>query len=279
MYIRFWGARGSSPVSGKKYLKYGGSTSCIEVRADGYEQTIMIDFGTGAPALGRDCLRTNRMDLDVLMTHTHWDHITGFPMFPLLFVPGSRLRFHYNPRYQGNPEKLVVKDMMAAPHFPVSAKDLSASFSFCEVDSEFFLGPVKIRSIPLSHTNLGLGYRLENKGKIFVFLTDNELGFQHNGARAFEDYAQFCQDADLLVHDAEYFTQEEYQQKKGFGHSLVQHVLDLAGKARVKSLGLFHHNSERTDDEIDFLIDGLNTQKSKHGLDVFAVAQDKVIYL
>ncbi len=279
MYIKCWGARGSSPVSGKQYLRYGGCTSCLEVRANGSDQTVMIDFGTGAPTFGRECLRVNRMDLEVLMTHTHWDHITGFPMFPLLFIPGSRLRFHYNPRYQGNPEKLVIKDMMTAPHFPVKAKDLGASFSFSEVGSEFFLGHLKISSIPLSHPNLGLGYRLECNGKIFVFLTDNELGFQHKGSKTFEDYVHFCTDADLLFHDAEYFTQEEYQHKKGFGHSLVQHVLDLAVKARVKSLGFFHHNSERTDDEIDSLVNGLSSTGSKHGLEIFAVAQDKEISL
>lgn len=279
MYIKCWGARGASPVSGKQFLKYGGNTTCIEVRAGDPEQTILIDFGSGAPAMGRDCLRTNRMDLDVLITHTHWDHINGFPLFPLLFIPGSRISFYYDSNYQGNPEKLVIQDMMAAPHFPVSAKELSASFSFFDAGSEFYLGPVKILSIPLSHPNFGLGYRLEYLGKSFVFLTDNELGFQHNGSRTFEDYIQFCQEADLLIHDAEYFSQEEYQQKKGFGHSLVQHVLDLAGKSRVKSLGLFHHSSERTDDEIDFLIKGFASSRSEYGFDVFAVAQEMEINL
>jgi phosphoribosyl 1,2-cyclic phosphodiesterase len=279
MYIKCWGARGASPVSGKQFLKYGGNTTCIEVRAGDPEQTILIDFGSGAPAMGRDCLRTNRMDLDVLITHTHWDHITGFPLFPLLFIPGSRIRFYYNSNYQGNPEKLVIQDMMTPPHFPVSAKDLSASFSFFEVGSEFFLGPIKIRSIPLSHPNLGLGYRLEYLGKSFVFLTDNELGFQHQGAKTFQDYVLFCRDADLLIHDAEYFSQEEYQQKKGFGHSLVQHALDLGARARVKSLGFFHHNSERTDEDIDLLLSRLASANPRFKFDIFAVAQEMEVNL
>ncbi len=279
MYIKCWGARGSSPVSGKEFVRYGGNTTCVEVRVGEPEQTIMIDFGTGALPMGRELVRKNKLDLDVLLTHTHWDHITGFPLFPLLYIPGSRLRFFYNPRYQGNPEKLVVQNMMSSPHFPVAIKDLSACFKYSKVGSKFYIGLVKIESIPLSHPNLGLGYRLEHKGKSFVFLTDNELGFRHPGGGSLEDYTEFCRDADLLIHDAQYFNQHEYEQRRCFGHSQVNDVLELVSKARVKSLGLFHHSSDRTDDQIDALIKKLAGSATSFEFDVFAVAQEKVIFL
>jgi phosphoribosyl 1,2-cyclic phosphodiesterase len=267
-------------VSGKNFLKYGGNTSCLEVRTGDPEQTILIDFGTGALPMGQRLARENTKELDVLITHAHWDHIMGFPLFPLLFIPGAVLRFHYNPRYQGNPEKTVLKDMMASPHFPVSIKNIPAEFIFSEVESEFFIGPIYIQSMPLSHPNLGLGYRLKHNNKSLVFLTDNELGHIHRGGKSLEDYAWFCRDADLLIHDAEYYYQHEYDHTRGFGHSLAEHVLDLAGKAGVKSLGLFHHNRERTDDQIEAMVAELNGSYSgKFDFDIFAVAQDQEIIL
>jgi len=280
MQIKCWGARGSSPVSGKEFVRYGGSTTCIEVRAGNPERILMIDFGTGSLPMGRELNRDNVSDLDVLITHTHWDHIMGFPLFPYLFVPGNRLSFHYNSRYQGNPEKLVVQDMMAAPHFPVRLKDLSADIEYNEVGSAFSIGPVKVRSIPLSHPNLGLGYSLEHKGRIFVFLTDNELGFRHPGGKSLEEYALFCRDADLLIHDAEFFTPQEYKKTTGFGHSMAHHVLELARIAGVKSLGLFHHNRARTDDQIDLFMKHLTgSAASEFSFDIFAVSQEEVIHL
>lgn len=280
MYIKCWGARGSSPVSGKEFIKYGGNTTCIEVMAGTPQQTILIDFGTGALPMGRELVRQGKKNLDVLLTHTHWDHIMGFPLFPLLFVPGSSIKFHFNPAFQGNPEKLVVQDMMKSPHFPINPERLPAEFSYQKVGRDFSIGQVMIRSIPLSHPNLGLGYRLEHGDTAFVFLTDNELGHAHRGGRSFDEYVRLCKGADLLIHDAEYFDQQEYQQTKGFGHSTVEHVLELAAKAGVKSLGLFHHNRERTDDEIDQLIHQLNqTAHEKYNFDIFAVYQGQKISL
>ncbi|MFP4084627.1 MAG: MBL fold metallo-hydrolase [Desulfonatronovibrio sp.] len=280
MYIKCWGARGSSPVSGQEFLKYGGNTTCIEVRAGKPRQTILIDFGTGALPMGREFVRQGNKNLDVLLTHTHWDHIMGFPLFPLLFVPGSRIKFHFNPTFQGNPEKLVVLNMMKSPHFPVNPQRLPARFSYQQTGSDFKIGSVKITSIPLSHPNLGLGYRLEYAGKNFVFLTDNELGHAHPGGKSLDEYIRFCDGADLLIHDAEYFDQHEYKQTKGFGHSTVDQAMELAAKAGVKSLGLFHHNRERTDNEIDQLIHQLNqTAPEKYTFNIFAVYQGLEINL
>ncbi|MFO7728041.1 MAG: MBL fold metallo-hydrolase [Desulfonatronovibrio sp.] len=280
MYIKCWGARGSAPVSGKEFLRYGGNTTCIEVRADNPQQSILIDFGTGALPMGLELVRRDVKNLDVLITHSHWDHIMGFPLFPLLFVPDSRIKFHFNPAFLGNPEKLVVQDMMKSPHFPISPERLPVRFSYQQTGSDFKIGQVKITSIPLSHPNLGMGYRMESAGKSFVFLTDNELGHPHPGGKSFDEYTRFCRGADLLIHDAEYFNQQEYNQTKGFGHSTVDHVLELAAKAGVESLGLFHHNRQRTDQQIDQMIHQLNRDApAKYKFDIFAVYQGQEINL
>lgn len=278
MYIKCWGARGSSPVSGKEFLKYGGDTSCLEIRAGNSEQIIVIDMGTGALPLGRSLVQSENIHIHALFTHTHWDHVMGFPLFPLLFVPGSSITFYYNPRFQGNPQKLIVQDMMAGPHFPVRIDNLPVTIHYNQIKSQFQINELKINTIPLSHPNLGLGFRLEHEGKSFVFLTDNELGFRHRGGKTIDEYAHFCRDADLLIHDSEYFTKEEYLKHQGFGHSHAEQVMELAHKAKVKSLGLFHHNRERTDDQIDNYLKTISFNKPDD-LKIFAVAQGQEINL
>jgi ribonuclease BN (tRNA processing enzyme) len=280
MYIKCWGARGSSPVSGKKFIKYGGNTSCLEIRAGDPEQVLLLDFGTGALPMGLKLTRENNKDLSVLLTHYHWDHIMGFPLFPLLFLPDSKLRFYFAPEHQDNPEKMVVKELMKPPHFPLGINEIPVRFNFYEVGSSFSIGSLRIKNIPLSHPNHGLGYRLEHNNKSLVFLTDNELGFRHPGAGSVEDYVHFCLGADLLIHDAEYFSPLEYEQVRGFGHSLVDHVIELAQMSGVKSLGLYHHNRERDDDQIDMLVARLNRESAeKYNFEIFALAQEQEIYL
>lgn len=278
MYIKCWGSRGSFPVSGKEFNKYGGNTSCLEVRTGNSEQIIVIDMGTGALPLGKSLVQSENIHIHALFTHTHWDHVMGFPLFPLLFVPGSSITFYYNPKFQGNPRKLIVQNMMAAPHFPVRIDNLPVTIHYKQVGPQFKINEIKIQTIPLSHPNLGLGFRLEHEGKSFVFLTDNELGFRHRGGKTMDEYAQFCKDADLLIHDSEYFTREEYLKHQGFGHSCAEQVMELALKARVKSLGIFHHNRERTDAQIDNFLETIPSKYSEK-FNVFAVAGKQEIIL
>ncbi|MFN2267326.1 MAG: MBL fold metallo-hydrolase [Desulfonatronovibrio sp.] len=278
MYIKCWGARGSSPVSGKEFLKYGGNTSCLEIRVGNPEQIFIIDLGSGALPLGRSLMESENIHIHALFTHTHWDHIMGFPLFPLVFVPESSITFYYNPKFQGNPKKLIVQDMMAAPHFPVRIDNLPVTIHYRQIESQFQINELKIKTIPLSHPNLGLGFRLEHQGKSFVFLTDNELGLKHNGGKSTDEYADFCRHADLLIHDSEYFTREEYSKHQGFGHSHAEQVIELALKAGVKSLGLFHHNRKRTDIQIDSFLKTISYNKTDN-LNIFAVAQGQEISL
>lgn len=280
MYIKCWGARGSAPACGKEFVEYGGHTSCLEIRVNHSGQTIIIDLGTGVLECGQELLNQERTKLSILLTHTHWDHIQGFPLLPLLYCSKAKLKFYYNPRYQGNPALVVTRDLLSAPHFPVHFAQLPAELSYHQVQNDFNIGSLEIKSIPLSHPNLGLGYRMSYKNKSLVFLTDNELGYRHPGSRSFVDYIQFCSGADLLIHDAEFYTRQEYQQFKGFGHSLLEDVLQLAQRAEVNSLGLFHHNRDRTDEQIKKAIARLHAnQQDKFHCQIFALAQGQEIEL
>jgi ribonuclease BN (tRNA processing enzyme) len=165
---------------------------------------------------------------------------------------------------------------MAPPHFPVPARDISATIiTSYSVKSHLDVGGVHIETIALNHPNQGLGFRITENGRSFVFLTDNELDETYEQGSSYTDFVDFCRDADLLVHDGEY-TREEYLLTRTWGHSRYEDALKLAEDAGVKRLGLFHHNQERTDAEIDRIVDACRKMLTDKGscLDCFAVAQD-----
>jgi phosphoribosyl 1,2-cyclic phosphodiesterase len=250
--VRCWGARGSIPVSGPEFVRYGGDTTCIEIRSKN-DALLVIDAGTGIRRLGCQLLEQGREDLTLLFTHTHWDHVLGLPFFKLLYNPKVRIDLYGSPGLQGNIAKLLAR-VMAPPLFPLPFNELPSRLTGLEWRGESLqVDSLRVTRIALSHPNLGAGYRIEEDGKSFVFLTDNELSQHHRGGRSFEEYVAFCREADLLVHDAEY-TPEEYPSRRGWGHSHFEDAARLAKTAGVKTLGLFHHNQERTDDGLDELV-------------------------
>ena len=249
MKVKFWGVRGSIPVCGKDYLKYGGDTTCVEIRSKKGD-LIILDAGTGIRHLGKELIKKNKTSFNMLFTHSHWDHIMGFPFFAPIYRKSTDIILR-GCSFCAESVKEVLAKTMRPPGFPVKFEEISASFNFQPISAaNFEIGGIKITPIELSHPNYGLGYRFQEDGKSFVFLTDNELGFSHPVSRSFEDYVDFCKGADLLVHDAEY-TEEEYPKKKTWGHSTNKQALDLALKAEVKRLGLTHHNQDRTDSQVD----------------------------
>lgn len=252
MKVRCWGARGSVPVSGPEYVRYGGDTTCIEIRSKN-DAILVIDAGTGIRRLGCQLVAEERFDLTLIFTHTHWDHVLGLPFFKLLYNPKVHIDLYGSRGLQGSITKLLGR-VMAPPLFPVPFTSLPS-----RIDSRDWTGEVlmvdtlRVTRIALSHPNLGAGYRIEEDGRSFVFLTDNELSHPHRGGRSFEEYVAFSRGADLLVHDAEY-TPEEYPGRIGWGHSHIEDAARLARAAGVKTLGMFHHNQERTDDGVDELV-------------------------
>ncbi len=279
MLITGWGARGSIPVSGKEYVKYGGDTTCIEIRSRDND-VIIIDAGSGIRKLGNKLIATEPRTYNMLLTHAHWDHLLGFPFFKPIYAKGTKITIHGCPFAQQS-IKYILSKSMTAPYFPVEFHQLQAEFVFREPCTDVFeIGPIRITPINLSHPNQGLGFRFDEDGKSFVFLTDNELTFIHPGGREYREYVEFTAGADLLVHDAEY-TEAQYKITKGWGHSVYTDALRLAMDAGVNQFGLFHHNQDRTDKDLDLIVDDCRriASEGQSKLKCFAVQAGKDITL
>lgn len=279
MIIRCWGARGSIGVSGTPYIKYGGDTACIEIRTKD-DDIIIVDAGTGIRRLGNRLLEEERFHYTLLFTHAHWDHIMGFPFFRPIYDRRTKINIINCTPVQGNMQTLL-SHTMSAPHFPVPYDIIKADIGYQQIcQREFDLDSVQIAVIPLSHPNKGVGYRFVEEGKSFVFLTDNELSHRHPGGAGYAEFVDFCRDVDFLIHDAEY-TPEEYPQRQAWGHSHYMEAVELALDAGVKCLGLYHHNQDRADREIDRMVDLCREEIVRRGGDMecFGVAQDMVVRL
>ncbi len=253
MFVKIWGARGSIPVSGQEYIKYGGDTTCIEIRTKN-GRVIIIDAGTGIRRLGKDLLAQGIYEYDLIFTHAHWDHVMGFPFFRPLYSDRTRLRAHGCPFAEEFVRTMLAR-MMSPPNFPVNDGDLKARIEYSDgCPEKFQIDSITIMPIDISHPGGGKGYKFIEDGRSFVFITDHELGYSHPGGLSVADYLRFCAGADLLVHDAE-FTGEEYATHRGWGHSSYLDALNLAMEAGVRQFALFHINQDRTDRAMDKIVD------------------------
>lgn len=251
MRIRIWGCRGSLTTAGREVIRYGGYTTCVEVRLDD-GTLIILDAGSGIHKLGTRLLGDAGLtNIYLLLTHSHWDHLTGFPFFTPAYL--DRYRIHV----RGGPDAKTslanfLRHQMDPPFFPVEFSVLKAQFDFGSSDGEeMTIGGAHIIPIPLSHPNGGYGFRIVERGKSFVFLTDTELGFSHPGALREEDYLDAARGADLLLHDAQYSDEEYASRTRGWGHSTYTRAADFAARAGVKRMGTFHHDPDHGDREID----------------------------
>jgi phosphoribosyl 1,2-cyclic phosphodiesterase len=279
MIINCWGSRGSIPVSGREYFKYGGDTTCLEIRTQS-GHIIIVDAGTGVRRLGKKLIEDKRYEYHFIFTHAHWDHLMGFPFFAPLYYRRAKFWMHRCPFHSKFVETMLSK-VMAPPNFPVKYTDLKAKMIYEQACPQIFeIGSVTVIPIPLSHPNSGSGYKFVEDGKSFVFLTDNELGFSHPGAATYNNYVAFAEGTDLLFHDAEY-TPEEYKTYIEWGHSKYTDVLDLTHRAGVSRLGLFHLNQERTDEDMDRIVGecGKIIHKKNYNMDCFPVGRDMTFEL
>lgn len=279
MYIKCWGSRGSIPVSGPGYMTYGGDTTCLEVRSN-TNDLVIVDAGTGIRNLGSLMNREKCRSCHLIFTHVHWDHVMGLTAFAPLFNSACRITIPRLP-FGGRYIEEALDTLFSAPAFPVPYRDIKKRITFADFPLDHFtLGSLTIDTIPISHPNGGLGYRIREGDRQFVFLTDNELGLRHEGGASMEEYLAFVKDTDLLLHDAEY-TPEEYALRTGWGHSAWPDTLRLALGANVKRLGLIHHNAEHTDEAIDDIVSACRDEILRVGspLDCFAVGSDTVMAL
>ncbi len=264
MRIKCWGSRGSTPVSGKEYLKYGGDTACLEIRTES-DDIIIVDAGTGIRRLGNSLIEEGRFAYHFIFTHGHWDHVMGFPFFKPVFLKRSKFVIHKCPFHTDFVE-IILNKVMSPPSFPVKYSEIKAHIKYPDACPETFkIGTVTIEPIPLSHPNGGTGYKFIENGKTFVYLTDNELGFRHGGGLTVDEYLAFSKGADLFFHDAEY-TDEEYRTTVEWGHTTYTQALDLAIKARVKQFGLFHLNQDRSDDDMDAIVNRCKERLSRENI-------------
>jgi len=270
--VTIWGARGSIPVSGPEYVRYGGDTTCLEIRGSG--DPVLIDAGTGIRRAGYRLYEEHVRRIHLLFTHAHWDHVLGFPFFRPLYAPGVRIDIHGCLEAQTSVREMLGR-AMSAPGFPVDLGEVAAELVFHEPCRESFeAGGLEVTTIPLSHPNGGVGYGIAEGDSRLVFLTDNELGKLHPGGRSAAAYARFAAGADLLLHDSE-FTAEEYRHKLGWGHSTWEEALSLALDAGVRRFGLWHHNMQRDDDALDRVVGECRAKigAAASRLEVFAAVQ------
>ncbi|MCB2186631.1 MAG: MBL fold metallo-hydrolase [Deltaproteobacteria bacterium] len=247
MRLVFWGVRGSFPVPGEDTLVYGGNTSCLELELAGAPRVI-LDAGSGLRLLGRRLIDNRVGDLVLLLTHLHWDHVMGFPFFEPAYRAGVRIRLGGFERALQGLERMFDSGGCDGC-FPVQFSQLAARI---DLDPElcqpsFPLGEARVNLLPLNHPQGSVGLRVEENGKSLVFITDHEL--TGHGRPGLEETARFAEDADILVHDAQYVP-EELLHRRGWGHSDWRSVVELARRAGVGRLVLTHHDPGRTDTEV-----------------------------
>jgi phosphoribosyl 1,2-cyclic phosphodiesterase/ActR/RegA family two-component response regulator len=261
--LRFWGVRGSIATPGPATFEFGGNTPCIEVRAAG--RIIILDAGTGLRALGKSLLAEfgdAPLDLTLLLTHTHWDHIQGLPFFKPVYQPRNRLRIL---GAEGARKGLhgVLTDQMEAPFFPIGLREVPANITVEELaELSFNLGPIQVRAAFANHPGICVGYRLSYAGRSLAFFPDNEVRhsvkpLDPNNPDADAEFAQaenarlaaFLRGVDVLVMDTQY-DREEYKEHEHWGHGCLDDVVPLAIAAEVKKLFLFHHDPDHEDQKI-----------------------------
>jgi phosphoribosyl 1,2-cyclic phosphodiesterase len=262
--------RGSIPTPGPTTLHYGGNTSCIEVRAAG--QIVILDAGTGLRLLGQELMAEfgeQPLELTLLLTHTHWDHIQGLPFFLPVYQSNNQLRIL---GYEGARLGLetVLSSQMESPFFPIGLKEVPANIQIEELkDWEFNLGRVRVQANYACHPGACVGYRLSVADHAIAFFPDNELrhdGAQHplaarNGDRKL---VEFVRGVDVLVIDSQYDA-EEYERHIGWGHGCLDKVVALALEAQAKQLYLFHHDPNHDDTKISEMVAHARNLAAAHG--------------
>ncbi len=280
MKIKFWGVRGSIPCPGPNTVKYGGNTSCLELRFNDPERLIIIDAGSGIRELGNfmmgNDLPKGPINTKIFLTHTHWDHIMGLPFFTPIYIPGTKLTIYGPVSYEDDTLQDIVGGQLTYRYFPVRQVELASEIEYVELKEGLVnLGSddIHLTTKYLNHPILCLGYRFEHQGKVFctaydtepfqnIFCTDpNDPSYDETMAQEGEIVAreenekleEFFKGADLLIHDAQY-TQEEYEASKaGWGHTSIEFAIKSAKKAGVKRLVLFHHEPLYLDTKLDEL--------------------------
>jgi phosphoribosyl 1,2-cyclic phosphodiesterase len=262
--LTFWGTRGSIPTPGPHTARYGGNTPCIGIARDGAPHLVILDAGSGLRPLGHELmLGRRRLSADLLISHTHWDHIQGLPFFKPLSAPGNVVRI-YGAAQKGAGLEEILRRQMDPMVFPVPLTALAAAITVTEVDeSGFDIDGFRVRPFRLRHPGNTLGYRLvpRDGGREIAYVTDNELGpggIYPVGERWRPRLAEWLGGVDTLIHDAMY-AEGIVEARAGWGHSTPRQAVELAAESGVRRLILFHHEPEHDDEALDRLVDEART--------------------
>jgi phosphoribosyl 1,2-cyclic phosphodiesterase len=304
MKIRPWGVRGSIPCPGPETVHFGGNTACIELRYGPDDQLIIIDAGSGIRKLGEFVMKNDLpkgpIKTKIFFSHTHWDHIMGFPFFIPIFVPKTEIDIYGPVTYEDEGLEEIIGGQLRYRYFPVKHSELSASIRYHPLRERSLDlgGGMKLVTKYLNHPILCLGYRFEHEGKVFctaydtepfrnVFPTDpsdpsydEEAAIEGEAAAKEENekILHFFKGADLLIHDSQYTRKEYLSSKIGWGHTTFEYAVNAAHKAKVKKLLLFHHDPNRSDDELRSLLDTYRSRlKGKSNLEI-EIAREGVVW-
>ena len=248
--IKFWGVRGSIPCPGSETVRYGGNTSCVEMQVG--RERLIFDGGTGLRILGQSLMTESPVKAHLFFSHSHWDHIQGFPFFIPAFIRGNTFKIYGVPSPNGATIKQRLHDQMLHPNFPVPLQIMQADLEFydLEMGETLHYGDVRVETRPLNHPGEAVGYRVNWRGLSAAYITDTE----HFPDRLDDNVLALVRQADVMIIDATY-TDEEYNDPKyskvGWGHSTWQQAVKIAQAAQVKQLVLFHHDPGHNDDFLD----------------------------
>ena len=278
--VTFWGARGSIPTPGPATARYGGNTPCVAVEGVGRarDRIVVLDAGTGIRPLGRSLGADGSLHLDLLVSHTHWDHIQGMPFFAPFFGQQNQVRI-WGARQGDVDLEVILRQQMNPVVFPVPLDKLAAELKVRHVTpGTFDIDGFSVQAIRLRHPGNTLGFRLTPKdgGASMAYITDNELGSGGDydvGPDWRRSLVKFLAGVDLLIHDAMY-TPEELERHRGWGHSSNVEAVTLATDVEAKRLVLFHHRPEHDDEAVDRLLEQARASAARTGrLEVTAASE------
>ena len=297
-YLKLWGVRGSYPAPHNSHMRVGGNTACIELCVDGH--ILICDAGSGIIPLGNHLVsqyKNTKKTLNILISHYHWDHISGLPFFAPAFMPNWTINL-YAPGDSSEEIEKHIAGQMQSPYFPVEVEIWQAQINYYHTQQTIKQGVFSIKTFYLHHPGITLGYVIQFHAKTIVYMSDNELSFIDHSIEARKDefeadefeltlaMAQEERDnaikqikgADILLHDAQY-TPEDYAKKRGWGHSCYIDTINFAIEAQIKDLYLFHLDPSYNDDFIDELYQNAlrQCQNKKHSLNCHISREGLVI--